>query len=88
MAADKTLNGRVNVEVASGKRKGMGVPLAVGGTLDDPSVMLTRGAMVGAALGTLVAPGAGTAAGAAAGAATGDRIGDGLRSLFGGSKDK
>lgn len=78
IAPDKTLSGRVHVEVAGGKR-GLGVPLAVGGTLDEPSVMLTRGAMVGAALGTLVAPGAGTAAGAA----TGDRIGESLRGLFG-----
>jgi hypothetical protein len=88
LAPDKTLSGRVNVEMSSGKRGGLGVPLAVGGTLDDPSVTLTRGAMVGAALGTRVAPGAGTAAGAAAGAATGDRIGDGLRGLFGGGKGK
>jgi hypothetical protein len=78
IAASRALSGRVTVEVA-GSRGALGVPLVVGGTLDDPSVMLTRGAMVGAAVGTLLAPGAGTAAGAA----TGDRIGDKLRSLFG-----
>jgi uncharacterized protein involved in outer membrane biogenesis len=88
MAPDKTLGGRLNVEMTGGKRGGLGVPLAVGGTLDEPSVTLTRGAMVGAALGTLVAPGAGTAAGAAAGAATGDRITEGLRGLFGGGKSR
>lgn len=77
----QALSGRVNVDLDT--RKGaVGVPLVVGGTLDDPSVMLTRGAMVGAAVGTLVMPGAGTAAGAT----TGDRIGESLRGLFGGGK--
>lgn len=79
IAADKALSGRVNVDVTA-SRGAMGVPLAVGGTTDDPSVMLTRGAMVGAALGTLIAPGAGTAAGASAG----NRIGDALGGWFGG----
>ena len=74
----KALSGRVNVDVSTNKGA-LGVPLVVGGTLDDPSVMLTRGAMVGAAVGTLLAPGAGTAAGASAG----DRIGDSLKGLFG-----
>jgi phage-related tail protein len=55
------------------------VPLAVGGTVDEPSVTLTRGAIAGAALGTLLAPGVGTAAGAAAG----DNLGQKLRGLFG-----
>jgi hypothetical protein len=81
IAASKALSGRINVDVESSKGA-LGVPLVVGGTLDEPSVMLTRGAMVGAAVGTLVMPGAGTAAGAT----TGDRIGEGLRSLFGGGK--
>lgn len=74
----KSLNGRVNVDVST-NRGALGVPLVVGGTLDDPSVTLTRGAMVGAAVGTLLAPGAGTAAGAS----TGDRIGNSLKGLFG-----
>jgi hypothetical protein len=68
----------VNVDLASSKGA-LGVPLVVGGTVDEPSVTLTRGAMVGAALGTLVVPGAGTAAGAS----TGDKIGESLRGLFG-----
>ena len=78
MAPNKTLSGRVNVDLSTTKGA-LGVPLVVGGTVDDPSVMLTRGAMVGAAVGTLIAPGAGTAAGAT----TGDRIGESLRGLFG-----
>jgi len=74
----RSLSGRVSVDLASSKGA-LGVPLVVGGTLDEPSVTLTRGALVGAAVGTLIAPGAGTAAGAA----TGERIGDALRGLFG-----
>ena len=77
----QALSGRVNVDLARTQGT-VGVPLVVGGTLDEPSVMLTRGAMVGAAIGTLIVPGAGTAAGAT----TGDRIGEGLRGLFGGGK--
>ncbi|HET8744834.1 MAG TPA: AsmA family protein [Ramlibacter sp.] len=77
IAPSKALSGRVNVDVASTKGA-IGVPLVVGGTVDDPSVMLTRGALVGAAVGTLIAPGAGTAAGATAG----DKIGETLRGLF------
>jgi hypothetical protein len=77
IAANRSLNGRVSVDLASSKGA-LGVPLVVGGTLDDPSVTLTRGAIVGAAVGTLIVPGAGTAAGATAGA----KIGETLRGLF------
>lgn len=73
----QALSGRVNVDMASTKGT-VGVPLEVGGTVDEPSVMLTRGAMIGAAVGTLIAPGPGTAVGAGAG----NRLGDGLRELF------
>ncbi|HEX2547772.1 MAG TPA: AsmA family protein [Ramlibacter sp.] len=78
ISPSKALSGRVNVDLSTTKGA-LGVPLVVGGTLDAPSVMLTRGAMVGAAIGTLIAPGAGTAAGAT----TGDRIGESLKGLFG-----
>jgi uncharacterized protein involved in outer membrane biogenesis len=78
IAPSKAMSGRINVDMAT-QKGALGVPLVVGGTLDDPSVTLTRGAMVGAAVGTLLAPGAGTAAGASAG----DRIGESLRGLFG-----
>ena len=78
IAPNKALSGRVNVDLSTSKGA-LGVPLVVGGTVDDPSVTLTRGAMVGAAVGTLLAPGAGTAAGASAG----DRLGESLRGLFG-----
>ncbi|MDB5900561.1 MAG: hypothetical protein JWP41_4163 [Ramlibacter sp.] len=75
ISPNKALSGRVHVDIARGA---LGVPLAVGGTLDEPSVTLTRGAMVGAAVGTLLAPGVGTGAGAA----TGDLLGQKLRGLF------
>lgn len=80
MAPNRSLTGRVTVDLASSAAGGaIGVPLAVGGTLDEPSVTLTRGAMVGAAVGTLLAPGVGTGAGAK----VGDQLGEGLRGLFG-----
>jgi hypothetical protein len=78
IAPNKALSGRVNVDLAS-TGGALGVPLMVGGTIDDPSVTMTRGALVGAAVGTLLAPGLGTGAGATAG----DRIGNTLRGLFG-----
>jgi hypothetical protein len=78
IAANKTLSGRVTVDLATAKGA-LGIPLAVGGTVDSPSVTLTRGALLGAAVGTAVAPGLGTGAGAAAG----DRLGERLRGLFG-----
>jgi hypothetical protein len=67
LAADHSLSGRVAVDLAHGA---IGVPLAVGGTLDDPSVRLTSGAVAGAAVG-------------AATTSIGDKIGNGLRGLFG-----
>ncbi len=80
LAANRSLSGRVTVDLASAAAGGaIGVPLAVGGTLDAPSVTLTRGALLGAAVGTVLAPGVGTGAGAK----LGDRVGEGLRSLFG-----
>lgn len=79
MAANRNLSGRVTVELAS-SRGAVGVPLAVGGTMDSPSVTLTRGALVGAAIGTMVAPGVGTGAGAS----VGDKLGESLKGLFGG----
>jgi hypothetical protein len=78
MAANRSLSGRIAVDLKTSKGA-VAVPLAVGGTIDDPSVMLTRGALLGAAVGTVIAPGVGTGAGAA----SGDRIGEKLKGLFG-----
>ena len=54
--------------------------LALGGTVAAPEVTLTRSAMLGAAVGTMVMPGVGTGAGAR----LGDRLGQGLKGLSGG----
>ena len=80
IAPNRTLSGRVTVDLASAAAGGaIGVPLAVGGTLDAPSVTLTRGALAGAAIGTMLAPGVGTGVGAK----LGDQLGQGLKGLFG-----
>jgi hypothetical protein len=74
ISASQALSGRLSVELQAGGA-GIGVPLAVGGTLSAPSVTLTRGALGAAALGALAAPGgAANAAG---------RLGDKLKGLFG-----
>jgi hypothetical protein len=74
------LNGQVQVVLgASTLGNAVGVPLAVGGTLADPQVSLTRSALLGAAIGTAVMPGVGTGVGAS----LGDRLGTGLKNLFG-----
>lgn len=81
----KALSGRVSVNLAGDSKLGnaiggaVGVPLQVGGTLDNPEVTLSRSALLGAAIGTALMPGVGTGAGAN----LGDRIGDGVRGLFG-----
>lgn len=81
ISPSRALSGRVRVDVTRGATAGVvGVPLAVGGTLDDPQVTLTRAALLGAAIGTAVMPGVGTGAGAN----IGDRLGEGLKGLFGG----
>ena len=52
------------------------MPLKLGGTLDEPQLSLTGGALAGAAVGTAVLPGVGTAIGA--------RIGQQVEKIFGG----
>jgi hypothetical protein len=80
VAPSNTLSGRVRVDVTHGAGGDVvGVPLVVGGTLDDPSVSLSRSALLGAAIGTALMPGVGTGAGAN----LGDRLGEGLKDLFG-----
>jgi len=85
IAPSRALSGRVRVDMTRGAGGGaMGVPLALGGTLDDPSVTLTRSALLGAAIGTALMPGVGTSAGAN----LGDRLGEGIKGLFGGSGER
>ena len=75
VSTTQQLNGRVNVDLGGA----VGVPLLVGGTVDEPEVSLTAGAKIGAALGTMLMPGVGTGAGAS----VGGKIGEGLNKLFG-----
>lgn len=80
----KALSGHVSVSLAGESRIGqaiggaVAVPLVVGGTLDAPEVTLSRSALLGAAIGTVLLPGAGTGAGAN----LGERLGEGFRQLF------
>lgn len=75
VAPSQALSGRINVELGGA----VGVPLALGGTVSDPQVTLTRGAMIGAAIGTVLMPGVGTGAGAS----LGDKASEGWKKLFG-----
>lgn len=75
VSATQALNGRISVSLGST----VGVPLVVGGTLAAPEVTLTRGALLGAAIGTAMMPGVGTGAGME----LGDRAGERLKKLFG-----
>jgi hypothetical protein len=84
IAPSRALSGRVRVDLTRGTTGQVtGVPLALGGTLDDPQVTLTRAALLGAAIGTALMPGVGTSAGAN----LGDRVGEGLKGLFGGGRE-
>lgn len=80
MSPQQRLQGRVEVHLGEKMvGKAVGVPLVVGGTLSAPEVTLTRAALAGAAIGSVLMPGVGTGAGAA----LGDTIGTKLRGLFG-----
>lgn len=70
----KALSGRVEVDL-KGTGGLIGVPLALSGTLADPTLMPTRGALAGAAIGTILLPGVGTSVGSS--------VGDKLGRLFG-----
>ena len=69
----RAIQGEVAVDLVDGV---VGVPLKISGTLDDPALSLTGGALAGAAVGTAVLPGVGTAIGA--------RIGQQVERIFGG----
>ncbi|HCY14765.1 MAG: hypothetical protein A2Z93_15705 [Curvibacter sp. GWA2_64_110] len=75
VAPSRALSGRISVELGGA----VGVPLALGGTVSEPQVTLTRGAMIGAAIGTVLMPGVGTGTGAS----LGDKASEGLKKLFG-----
>ncbi|MCY7305995.1 MAG: hypothetical protein LH632_07585 [Rhodoferax sp.] len=80
ISASRALAGRLSVSLGPTPIGAVvGIPLVLGGTLDAPEVTLTRAAMLGAAVGTMVMPGVGTGAGAN----LGERIGDRVKGLFG-----
>ena len=74
---NRRLNGEMAIDLVDGV---VGVPLKLAGTLDEPQLSLTGGALAGAAVGTAVLPGVGTAIGA--------RVGQQVEKLFGGEDDK
>lgn len=74
IAANRALGGRVDVEL-KGTGGLVGVPLALSGTLADPMLTPTRGALAGAAVGSVLLPGVGTAVGSS--------IGDKIGKMFG-----
>lgn len=69
---NRKLDGEIAVDLIDGV---VGMPLKIGGTMSEPEVSLTGGALAGAAVGTAVLPGVGTALGA--------RAGQQLEKLFG-----
>jgi len=80
LSPTQALSGRVQVSLGPASiGRAVGVPLVLGGTLDAPELTLTRSAMLGAAVGTMVMPGVGTGAGAS----IGDKIGNKLQGFFG-----
>lgn len=74
---NRKMDGDVAVDLVDGV---VGVPLKIGGTVSDPEVSLTGGALTGAAIGSAVLPGVGTAIGA--------RVGQQVEKLFGGGKPR
>ena len=72
---NRRMEGDLAVDLVDGV---VGVPLKIGGTVSDPEVSLTGGALAGAAVGSAVLPGVGTAIGA--------RVGQQVEKLFGGGE--
>jgi len=77
VSAERALSGRIDAKVANTAGL-LVVPLRVSGTLADPRLAPTAGAVAGAAVGSVVLPGLGTALGARAGQAAEDLL-DALR---------
>lgn len=73
----RKLDGELAIDLVDGV---VGIPLKVSGTVDDPELSMTGGALTGAAVGTAVLPGVGTAIGA--------RVGQQVERLLGEDKSK
>ena len=81
IAPNKSLSGRINVQLGTGKLASATVPLNVSGTLGSPMALPTGAAVTGAALGTAVlGPGVGTS--------VGTTLGNWAGGLFSGDKKK
>src|SRR5262245_13671008 len=66
IAPDKTLSGKLHIAVA--QTGGIvGVPVALSGTTEDPSMRPSKGYLISAAIGTVLLPGIGTSIGATLG---------------------
>jgi len=66
IAADKTLSGKLDISVAQ-TGGFVGVPVALGGTTDEPSLRPSKGYLIGAAIGTMLMPVIGTSIGSSLG---------------------
>ncbi|MCC7549318.1 MAG: hypothetical protein IT532_16290 [Burkholderiales bacterium] len=78
VGADRSLSGRLDAQMGEGAGL-LAVPLRVSGTVDDPRLAPTAGAVAGAAIGSALMPGVGTALGVRAGQWAEDMLGS-LRS--------
>jgi uncharacterized protein involved in outer membrane biogenesis len=66
VAADQKLSGKLDVSVS--KTGGfVGIPVQLSGTTNDPSIMPSKGYLIGAAVGTVLLPGIGTSIGSSVG---------------------
>jgi hypothetical protein len=66
IAPDKTLSGRLDISVAQ-TGGFVGVPVALGGTTDEPTMRPSKGYLIGAAIGTVLMPVIGTSIGSSLG---------------------
>ena len=69
----RKLDGELAIDLVDGV---VGIPLKVSGTVEDPELSMTTGAVTGAAVGTAVLPGVGTAIGARVGQQVERLLGD------------
>ena len=66
IAPDKTLSGKLDISVAQ-TGGFVGVPVALGGTTEEPSMRPSKGYLIGVAIGTVLMPGLGTSIGSSLG---------------------
>jgi hypothetical protein len=87
--APRPLSGKVDVDLLGGDGVGkavgalVGIPLEISGTTAAPQVQPTKGAMIGGAIGSVMAPVIGTGAGAKLGDKAAQKLGSLKEKLFG-----